>query len=324
LFSPGEERQRKKAMRYFGFAVREHYLEKVVDLTPDMAVLEIGVGAGKAVEILRDRVKEYWGVDKSAELVEWLKSTYEMDQQRRKYDAGKENRDAQLKSPATSGLNNKSSLTDGVAKSPTGGRSDAGGGIRLLCLDVCAEGADLGRSFDVVFSLDTLEHVECPGRFFSFMARHLEDDGRGAVLFPNESAERHHGVTWFEDEGALRRAIEEAGLEVVRLLELRMSAWHRAIKAVFWTAPKRLTRISPSPSSFRSSSSFDETEAFRLARMKGPAAQLAALYAGAVSRLARLFPLYRERKIRGGEVRDRRLLLLVRRVQVPPAALPGP
>jgi len=25
-----------------------------------------------------------------------------------------------------------------------------------------------------------------------------------AVLFLNESAERHHGVIWFEDEGALR------------------------------------------------------------------------------------------------------------------------
>ena len=249
-------------MRYFGFAVREQYLGKVVDFTPGMAVLEIGIGAGKAAELLRDRVKEFWGVDKSAELVEWLRRVYD----RR---------------------------------------------IRLLCLDVCDEGADLGKKFDVVFSLDTLEHVECPGRFFVFFVRHLEEDGQGVALFPNESAERHHGVTWFEEEGVLREAVEEAGLEVMRLVELRITAWHRVVKALFWTAPKKL--VGRRETRNGGGSLFDETDAFRLARRKGPAAFLPGVYAAAVSRLAGLFPLYRERELAGGEVRDKRLLLLLRK-----------
>jgi len=254
-------------MRYFGFAVREHYLGKAVDFAPDMAVLEIGVGAGKAAEILRDRVKEFWGVDHSAGLVEMLREEYG------------EGRDA-----------------------------------RFFLLDVCDERAGLGKKFDVVFSLDTLEHVPCPGRFFVFFARHLGEDGQGVVLFPNESAAKHHGVTWFEEEEALREVVEEAELEVVRLVELKMTAWHRVVKAVLWGWPKSLAgRAGQGKSREAEGSLFDETESFRLARRKGPAVFFPAVYAGAVSRLARLFPLYRERELTGGEVRDKRLLLLVRK-----------
>ena len=49
-------------------------------------------------------------------------------------------------------------------------------GVLFEVADVCGE-RDLGRRFDRIYSVDTLEHVDNPPAFFRFISRHLEGEG---------------------------------------------------------------------------------------------------------------------------------------------------
>lgn len=112
-------------------------------------------------------------------------------------------------------------------------------------VDVCGDG-HLGRTFDRVFSMDTLEHVADAGAFFRFAARHLAEGGTAVVCFPNGMPEpngdvgERHGVTWFERRGELESAARAAGFEIDEMLEIRDSAWQRGVRAVLWEGPRRV------------------------------------------------------------------------------------
>lgn len=272
-------------MRYFGLAVREHYLLEVVKFRAHMGVLEIGVGAGKAVKLLKNKVKEFWGVDASKELVDILNSEYFSSAGRLAVKKGNKELD----------------------KDKT----------RLICLDVCDEEALLGKRFDVIFSLDTLEHVECPQRFFSFTAKHLKEEGRGVVVFPNESAEKHHGFTWFEKKKELENVIKQAGLRIELIHELRMTFWHRWIKKLFWDGLKKILLCIGGRDDDKdeavcfSSQVFDETFSFRIKQGGRFKLYLLSIYASMISWMIRLGPLFKRRELQGEEIRDKRLLLIL-------------
>lgn len=56
-------------------------------------------------------------------------------------------------------------------------------GYDVLCQD--AEKLDLGRSFDVVFAGELLEHLSSPGLFVAAASRHLRAGGRLVITTPN-------------------------------------------------------------------------------------------------------------------------------------------
>lgn len=274
-------------IHYYGLAVREYFLVEEIYFRSDMEVLEIGVGAGKAIELLKGSVREFWGVDKSAEMIERLKGEY------------------------------------GVVDGSEGGDGKEVAALRLICLDVCDEHALLGKKFDVVFSLDTLEHVECPGMFFSFVARHLKEEGVGAIIFPNESAEKHHGVTWFGEREEVVRLIKDAGLVVGEIKELQMTSWHRWIKKLFWGGPKEvvfrlvgqrrnLEELGGEKGDSALPQEFDETFSFRLRKDGGFELFFLSLYAALISWLVRLRPIYMKKELTGDDIRNKRLFLLVK------------
>ena len=51
-----------------------------------------------------------------------------------------------------------------------------------------AETTDFGRTFDVVFAGEVIEHLSCPDRFLDNMRRHLAHDGVLIITTPNAFA----------------------------------------------------------------------------------------------------------------------------------------
>jgi len=307
------EELREEMIHYFGLAVREYFLVEEISFKNDMVVLEVGVGSGKAIELLKGRVREFWGVDKSVELIEVLEDEYRVGGS----EKGDGKREREEESP-----------------------------IQLISLDICDEWVYLGKKFDVVFSLDTLEHVDYPERFFSFVARHLkrreEGGGLGVIIFPNECQDRHHGVTWFGKKGELLRLIEEAGLEMAELKELQMTSWHQWIKKLFWEWPKWMVvryfrwrqdlggegkrNINDKREAGEENSvfpqEFDETFSFRIRKGLREGSKIKrlllyglSLYASLISWLIRRRPIYVKKELAGDDIRNKRLLILVKLTQ---------
>ena len=97
--------------------------------------------------------------------------------------------------------------------------------LRLEVADVTQreQVAPLGGRFDVVFSCDTLEHVEEPDAYFAGIAELLAPGGRFFITFPNEPPEIMHGVTRFGCARDLEERVRAAGLSDVELGAARLS-----------------------------------------------------------------------------------------------------
>jgi len=159
--------------------------------------------------------------------------------------------------------------------------------VSWLCLDACQDSPVFDKQFDVVFSADTLEHVNNPAGFFSFIKKHLKPEGVVLLTFPNESGKKHHGLTWFVNKEELIRMVERAGLKLEVLLEVKPSGWHKFIKGVFWNFPKSLLlKNKDLPQTF------SETNAFNLVRSAGLKTQLLAFYGQAITKLVIMFSPY--------------------------------
>lgn len=158
----------------------------------------------------------------------------------------------------------------------------------FICCDACSPHSDLGRKFDVVFSADTLEHVYSAENFFAFIARHLKQGGKAYVVYPNESAECHHGILWFDTQQKLMEKIAPSGLQFKSLERIELTRWHKVIKKIFWQIPKsifiRRAKIKPQV--------FDDTDAFHFAEKNTLFSKIIAFYAACVSKFIRLFPTY--------------------------------
>lgn len=175
------------------------------------------------------------------------------------------------------------------------------------CLDVCKESSSLRKDFDIVFSSHTLEHVASPQGFFNFVARHAKPDGIIFVIFPNDSQEKHHGITWFNNKKKLLGIIERAQLKIIKFLEIKETPWHRAIRLFFWSIPRSIIlRKENMPQTF------EETDAFKIAQADNIASKVIGLYANIITKLAAVFPLYKYSNV-GENIRNKDLFICLKR-----------
>lgn len=179
--------------------------------------------------------------------------------------------------------------------------------INFYCLDVCQKDSNLGKLFDIIVSADTLEHVANPQAFFNFIKKHLIFGGRVVLTFPNESKEKHHGIVWFEDKEKLLSTIKKSGLYVEKLLEVRETMWHKAIKFIFWKMPKLLfLRKNKNPQTF------EETMAYEIVSSSNNFKKnILSFYANITTKLSKAFPLYKYFFLDKG-IKNKRLLLILK------------
>lgn len=230
-------------MRFYGFAARCYLIRENLEIGREAAVLEIGAGSTAAG--IAGRVHKFWGVDVSKEMVAMLREAF----------AG-----AGVGAAACGDAGKRIGPEADADMSPdTGADADVNArttaaSIKFICGDAAGD-LNLGKKFDVIYSADTLEHVERPQGFFDFIGRHLAAEGAALVTFPNESAERHHGQTWFAAEEELREMAGRAGLAIIALDEVRKTLPHRVIRAVLWDFPEAVvSAVASSAASIAASS----------------------------------------------------------------------
>jgi len=170
-------------------------------------------------------------------------------------------------------------------------------------VDACSDNG-LDREFDVIFSADTLEHVEDPAAFFRFIARHLVSGGEASVLFPNESEGRRHGVTWFVDKQQLMGAVDGSGLKVTEMLQVKKTVPHALLERILWRLPRAIFKSSRQDKP----QTFEDTQAFKIIENPGLVTTIFTLYARAATWVTARFPLYRLESL-GGDIRDRIIFL---------------
>jgi len=89
--------------------------------------------------------------------------------------------------------------------------------------------SELRRRFKKVISFDTLEHVECPQKFFKNLALMLAPNGEAIIGFPNEFPSKMHGITSFRTLGDMLDFLENASLKVVKIYEVHRSFFLRIL-----------------------------------------------------------------------------------------------
>ncbi|MFA6375893.1 MAG: class I SAM-dependent methyltransferase [Candidatus Paceibacterota bacterium] len=177
--------------------------------------------------------------------------------------------------------------------------------VKMQCLDVCEEN-DFDKKFDVIYSADTLEHVKMANAFFDFIAKHLFTDGVSVVTFPNESKQKHHGITWFGCRDELLTLVDNAGLKIVELCEVKPTVWHVIIRRWLWDLPKSLVSRGNKK---KLPQTFDQTEAFQIFKNTANIKTLFfAYYAKVITKIAVLLPLYEYRDV--GEKINNKILLM--------------
>lgn len=63
-------------MRYTGFDTRKFLILDNITINKNLSYLEIGVGLGDVIDRIKGKVKDYYGVDISRELIEYLHKIY--------------------------------------------------------------------------------------------------------------------------------------------------------------------------------------------------------------------------------------------------------
>lgn len=229
-----------------------------------MSVLEIGIGPGGIINLLINKIKEYYGVDISWDNINILTEKY--------------------------------SFIDSV---------------KLSCLDVCDPSSSLNKFFDVIISADTLEHVEYPQGYFNFIQKHLKNNGIAIVIFPNESKERHHGITWFSSKNDLVKVIKNSQLRIINIYEVNKTIMHKFIGYYFWRLPKYIIKHLFMKQLDLVPQSFDQTDSYKIIRDGGIKANIFELYAKTITRLARVFPLYEVTSLYNNDIRNKHLLIKI-------------
>jgi 2-polyprenyl-3-methyl-5-hydroxy-6-metoxy-1,4-benzoquinol methylase len=96
-----------------------------------------------------------------------------------------------------------------------------------------AQTLDLGRTFDVVWAGELIEHLSCAGGFLDAMRRHLSPGGRLVVTTPNAFAisnfvyriggrpRVNRGHTCWYDETTLSQLLRRHGFEVLEVAYLQ-------------------------------------------------------------------------------------------------------
>lgn len=167
------------------------------------------------------------------------------------------------------------------------------GNVRVAVADVTQpeQVAPFAGQFTRIVSADTVEHVADPGAFFRAVARLGAPGARFLLTFPNEPADRMHGITRFDSPEQLSRLLAEAGLCDVRLGAAQLNehaevvaeqlAW-RPLRAV--RAARRSFTVAP-PAPTAAPQTFHETSFFRDASLWSRVSPAVNAYWWAVLRL---------------------------------------
>lgn len=162
---------------------------------------------------------------------------------------------------------------------------------------------------DVVYSIDTLNYVPSPERFFRYVALLLKPGGRAFVSFPNEPREKMEGVTNFEKLDELDSCIASSGLIAEKVLLADFSRWFLFIYKNLWYRIKKI--IYPEEYDGETKPQvFDETVAFRLTARKS-VNPLVRCYTSFVMCLLRLGGTYRY--FDDGDPYDRYVITIIRK-----------
>lgn len=188
--------------------------------------------------------------------------------------------------------------------------------IEFRCFDMCDEIilSELRTRFTKAYSFDTLEHVECPQRFFKNLALMLSPNGEAIVSFPNESPPKMHGITSFRVLGDVLRLLEDTSLKVVRVYEVRKSFLSKNISQFLWDPVVKVGKFILAPRNYRPQC-FDDTIAVRFIIRPSMVGKLLNTYAYLLIKIASIRPLFHYIPLvekENLEILDKRILLHLR------------
>ncbi|HEX5443478.1 MAG TPA: methyltransferase [Pirellulales bacterium] len=175
--------------------------------------------------------------------------------------------------------------------------------IELFALDFCQPNAaaKLQRRYDLVFSCDTLEHVQDPQTFIHNVYAALKPGGRALITYPNEHPSYAHGITYFERRADVQQLFTNAGFSArdLQIDALQMTTAADRALTVGWRWPQGLAkaalrRLMTRQDRSAAPQTFDETDFFALADRLEPLAPLINAYCWLVLRaMGALGPAYR-------------------------------
>jgi 2-polyprenyl-3-methyl-5-hydroxy-6-metoxy-1,4-benzoquinol methylase len=179
--------------------------------------------------------------------------------------------------------------------------------LTFSCHDVCDHSLSLDTKFDIIFSADTLEHVSDTLGYFNFINRHLTDSGLALITFPNESEEKHHGITWFKTSKELSDIIKKSGLEITDFFQVEKSNVLNIIENVFINLPKRIIRRRKS-----NVQTFEQTDAFKINKSKSIIKYVLCVYSNLATKIASFFKLYHLKRA-DNEISNKILLIKLKK-----------
>lgn len=151
--------------------------------------------------------------------------------------------------------------------------------------------SELRGKFNKAFSFDTLEHVECPQKFFKNLALMLAPNGEAIVGFPNEFPSKMHWITSFRTLGNMLDILENASLKVVKVYEVHRSFLFRNFKQWLWEPIVKLEKFIIVPRNYHPQC-FDDTVAFRFITKPSKLGRLLNTYSRFLIKIASIRPIF--------------------------------
>lgn len=116
-------------------------------------------------------------------------------------------------------LSQKGMTVSGVDASLTGIEKCKKGGLHAICMDVSAEGLPFpDNSFDIVISLETLEHLMNPYHALQEVRRVLRDNGRFLCSVPNPRTGHPYLYPGLFEYKNFRRFLEQSAFTIDRVV----------------------------------------------------------------------------------------------------------
>lgn len=153
--------------------------------------------------------------------------------------------------------------------------------VQLFALDFCKPDAagELPGTYDLVFSCDTLEHVENPQAFLDNVYEAVKPGGQAFITYPNEHPSRAHGITYFERREDVSGLLINAGFEPseIEIETVNMAPFAERVLAVGWRWPQKLAkaviyRLVAGNKPADAPQTFEQTDFFTLANRLEPLA----------------------------------------------------
>ncbi|MDI6688142.1 MAG: class I SAM-dependent methyltransferase [Desulfobacterales bacterium] len=165
--------------------------------------------------------------------------------------------------------------------------------MEFYCFSMCDNTVptELKMKFTKAYSFDSLEHVECPQRFFENLALMLVPNGEAIIGFPNESLPEMHGITSFRTLGDMLAPLENTSLKVVRVYELHRSFLFKNFKRWLWDPIIKVGKFIIASRNY-CPQCFDDTLAFRLIIKPRKPARLLNIYASFLIKIASTRPIF--------------------------------